>query len=157
MSNGKYNYCQFFLSGIKRQVVDMLLSYNPLWLRIGLEVSWHLSNHLFCLLFHKFLFCLFFFLFDFLISHLFSHFALLFQFCIFFNFQTIYGEILPIQSNYDVTGLSRFLRDRLLNNPDIAEAFAHPQVPGLYQKGMLKLFTVFETSCTLLTLFLVFE
>ena len=27
-----------FSLGIKRQVVDMLLSYNPLWLRIGLEV-----------------------------------------------------------------------------------------------------------------------
>ncbi|XP_044174469.1 abnormal spindle-like microcephaly-associated protein homolog isoform X2 [Acropora millepora] len=74
--------------GIKRQVVDMLLSYNPLWLRIGLE--------------------------------------------------TIYGEILPIQSNYDVTGLSRFLRDRLLNNPDIAEAFVHPQVPGLYREGYVE-------------------
>ena len=29
----------FFTLGIKRQVVDMLLSYNPLWLRIGLEVG----------------------------------------------------------------------------------------------------------------------
>ena len=29
------------LIGIKRQVVDMLLSYNPLWLRIGLEVRQH--------------------------------------------------------------------------------------------------------------------
>ena len=25
--------------GIKQYVVDMILSYNPLWLRIGLEVS----------------------------------------------------------------------------------------------------------------------
>ncbi|XP_068734820.1 abnormal spindle-like microcephaly-associated protein homolog [Montipora capricornis] len=74
--------------GIKRQVVDMLLSYNPLWLRIGLE--------------------------------------------------TVYGEILPVQSNDDKTGLSRFLTDRLLCNPDIARAFAHPQVPGLYREGYVE-------------------
>lgn len=114
----------------------MLLSYNPLWLRIGLEVNQFLNNHLICLLLDK-LFVLFFFL----VSHPFSHFALFFSnfttFLTFFCFQTIYGEILPIQSNYDVTGLSRFLRDRLLNNPDIAEAFAHSQVPGLYREGRL--------------------
>lgn len=51
------------------------------------------------------------------------------------NFQTIYGEILPIHSNDDVAGLTRFLTDRLLGNPDIAKAFAHPQVPGLYREG----------------------
>ena len=49
--------------------------------------------------------------------------------------QTIYGEILPIQSNNDVAGLTRFLTDRLLGNPDIANEFAHPQVPGLYREG----------------------
>ena len=27
------------ISGIKQQVIDMILSYNTLWLRIGLEVS----------------------------------------------------------------------------------------------------------------------
>ncbi|CAH3024578.1 unnamed protein product [Porites evermanni] len=74
--------------GIKRQVVEMLLSYNPLWLRIGLE--------------------------------------------------TIYGEILPIQSNNDKGGLTRFLTERLLGNPDIANAFAHPQVPGLYREGYVE-------------------
>lgn len=51
-------------------------------------------------------------------------------------FQTIYGEILPIQSNDDIAGLTRFLTDRLLGNPDIAKAFAHPQVPGLYREGI---------------------
>ncbi|KAJ7339429.1 hypothetical protein OS493_005827 [Desmophyllum pertusum] len=74
--------------GIKRQVVDMILSYNTLWLRIGLE--------------------------------------------------TIFGEILPIHSNNDVTGLTRFLTDRLLGNPDIASAFVHPQVPGLYREGYVE-------------------
>ena len=38
------------LIGIKRQVVDMLLSYNPLWLRIGLEVS---QNYQFLSFFHQ--------------------------------------------------------------------------------------------------------
>ena len=50
-------------------------------------------------------------------------------------FQTIYGEILPIHSNNDVAGLTHFLIGRLLGNPDIARAFAHPQVPGLYRQG----------------------
>ena len=53
----------------------------------------------------------------------------------FFFFQTIYGEILPIQSNNDIAGMTRFLTERLLGNPDIANAFAHPQVPGLYREG----------------------
>lgn len=52
-----------------------------------------------------------------------------------FSLQTIYGEILPIHSNNDVAGLTRFLTDRLLGNPDIATTFAHPQVPGLYREG----------------------
>lgn len=26
-----------FVTGIKQRILDMLLSYNPLWLRIGLE------------------------------------------------------------------------------------------------------------------------
>jgi len=63
----------------------MVLSYNPLWLRIGLE--------------------------------------------------TIYGEILPLQSNTDVIGLSRFIVTRLLSNPDINSQYAHPTVPHLYRDG----------------------
>ena len=27
-----------FFTGLKQKILDMLLSYNPLWLRIGLEV-----------------------------------------------------------------------------------------------------------------------
>ena len=57
------------------------------------------------------------------------------QILAFFFFQTIYGEILPIQSNNDKAGLTRFLTERLLGNPDIANAFAHPQVPGFYREG----------------------
>ncbi|XP_052220933.1 abnormal spindle-like microcephaly-associated protein homolog [Dreissena polymorpha] len=71
--------------GAKQRVLDMLLSYNPLWLRIGLE--------------------------------------------------TIYGEVVMLQSNTDVYGLSRFVITRLLSSPDIAQAYAHPTVPHLYRDG----------------------
>ncbi|XP_022094618.1 abnormal spindle-like microcephaly-associated protein homolog [Acanthaster planci] len=71
--------------GIKQRLLDLFLSYNPLWLRIGLE--------------------------------------------------TVYGEILPLQGNTDMVGLSRFIITRLLGNPDIATQFAHPTVPHLYGPG----------------------
>ncbi|XP_013394208.1 abnormal spindle-like microcephaly-associated protein homolog [Lingula anatina] len=71
--------------GIKQVVLDMILSYNPLWLRIGLE--------------------------------------------------TTYGEILPLQSNHDVLGMSRFILTRLLGNPEIAAKYSHPTVPHLYRDG----------------------
>ncbi|XP_067661837.1 abnormal spindle-like microcephaly-associated protein homolog [Haliotis asinina] len=71
--------------GIKQRILDMLLCYNPLWLRIGLE--------------------------------------------------TIFGEVLPLQSNSDVIGLSRYVLCRLLGNPDIAQEYAHPSVPHLYRDG----------------------
>ncbi|PIK43592.1 putative abnormal spindle-like microcephaly-associated protein-like isoform X1 [Apostichopus japonicus] len=71
--------------GMKQNILMMILSYNPLWLRIGLE--------------------------------------------------TIYGELLPIEDNSDVIGLSRFIVTRLLGNPDIAEQYSHPTVPGLFGPG----------------------
>ncbi|KAK7095184.1 hypothetical protein V1264_006629 [Littorina saxatilis] len=71
--------------GIKQKILDMLLSYNPLWLRIGLE--------------------------------------------------TVYGEVLPVQSNNDVIGMSRFILTRLLTNPDISAQFSHATVPHLYHDG----------------------
>ncbi|XP_032240895.2 abnormal spindle-like microcephaly-associated protein homolog [Nematostella vectensis] len=91
--------------GIKQTVVNMILSYNTLWLRIGLE--------------------------------------------------TIFGEILPIQSNNDVAGIARFLSDRLLGNPSIARAFAHPTVPGLYRDGYITQLSKFTLKkFLLLVLFL---
>ncbi|XP_072172217.1 abnormal spindle-like microcephaly-associated protein homolog [Diadema setosum] len=71
--------------GIKQELLNMILCYNPLWLRIGLE--------------------------------------------------TIYGELLPIQDNSDVYGISRFVVTRLLGNPDIAADYAHPTVPNLFGEG----------------------
>ncbi|ESO92879.1 hypothetical protein LOTGIDRAFT_232956 [Lottia gigantea] len=71
--------------GIKQSILDMLLCYNPLWLRIGLE--------------------------------------------------TIFGEMILLQSNNDVIGLSRFILYRLLSNPDIAAEYAHASVPHLYRDG----------------------
>ncbi|KAL3871776.1 hypothetical protein ACJMK2_039754 [Sinanodonta woodiana] len=74
--------------GVKQRILDMIISYNPLWLRIGLE--------------------------------------------------TIYGEVIPLQSNSDVFGLSRFIVTRLIGNPDIAEEYSHPTVPHLYRDGYSK-------------------
>lgn len=34
--------CSCHLSGERKKVLNWLLSYNPLWLRIGLEVFWHM-------------------------------------------------------------------------------------------------------------------
>ncbi|XP_010182290.1 PREDICTED: abnormal spindle-like microcephaly-associated protein homolog, partial [Mesitornis unicolor] len=71
--------------GERQKVLNWLLSYNPLWLRIGLE--------------------------------------------------TIYGELIALESNSDVTGLAVFILNRLLWNPDIAAEYRHPTVPHLYREG----------------------
>ncbi|KAL2090377.1 hypothetical protein ACEWY4_015065 [Coilia grayii] len=71
--------------GERQKVLNWLLSYNPLWLRIGLE--------------------------------------------------TIYGELISLESNNDVMGLAMFILGRLLWNPDIAEEYRHPKVPHLYRDG----------------------
>ncbi|XP_047377735.1 abnormal spindle-like microcephaly-associated protein isoform X2 [Sciurus carolinensis] len=71
--------------GERQKVLNWLLSYNPLWLRIGLE--------------------------------------------------TIYGELISLEDNSDVTGLAMFILNRLLWNPDIAADYRHPTVPHLYRDG----------------------
>nr|XP_040134478.1 abnormal spindle-like microcephaly-associated protein [Ictidomys tridecemlineatus] len=71
--------------GERQKVLNWLLSYNPLWLRIGLE--------------------------------------------------TIYGELISLEDNSDVTGLAMFILNRLLWNPDIAAEYRHPTVPHLYRDG----------------------
>uniref|UniRef100_A0A4W5RMW7 Assembly factor for spindle microtubules n=1 Tax=Hucho hucho TaxID=62062 RepID=A0A4W5RMW7_9TELE len=71
--------------GERQKVLNWLLSYNPLWLRIGLE--------------------------------------------------TIYGELISLESNSDVMGLAMFILKRLLWNPDIAAEFRHAKVPNLYKDG----------------------
>ncbi|XP_076880706.1 abnormal spindle-like microcephaly-associated protein [Brachyhypopomus gauderio] len=71
--------------GERQKVLNWLLSYNPLWLRIGLE--------------------------------------------------TIFGELIPLESNSDVMGLAMFILRRLVWNPDIAAEFKHPKVPHLYRDG----------------------
>ncbi|KAI4876255.1 hypothetical protein NFI96_005175 [Prochilodus magdalenae] len=71
--------------GERQKVLNWLLSYNPLWLRIGLE--------------------------------------------------TIFGELIPLESNSDVMGLAMFVLGRLLWNPDIAAEFRHSKVPHLYRDG----------------------
>ncbi|KAL1022839.1 hypothetical protein UPYG_G00033110 [Umbra pygmaea] len=71
--------------GERQKVLNWLLSYNPLWLRIGLE--------------------------------------------------TIYGEMISLETNSDVMGLAMFILKRLLWNPDIAAEFRHAKVPNLYKDG----------------------
>uniref|UniRef100_A0A8C5KJ47 Calponin-homology (CH) domain-containing protein n=1 Tax=Jaculus jaculus TaxID=51337 RepID=A0A8C5KJ47_JACJA len=71
--------------GERQKVLNWLLSYNPLWLRIGLE--------------------------------------------------TVYGELISLVDNSDVTGLAVFILNRLLWNPDIAAEYRHPTVPHLYRDG----------------------
>ncbi|CAM4655663.1 unnamed protein product [Leuciscus chuanchicus] len=71
--------------GERQKVLNWLISYNPLWLRIGLE--------------------------------------------------TIYGELISLESNSDVMGLAMFILGRLLWNPDIAAEFRHAKVPNLYKDG----------------------
>ncbi|KAF8774632.1 Abnormal spindle-like microcephaly-associated [Argiope bruennichi] len=71
--------------GIKKDLLEMLLSYNPLWLRIGLE--------------------------------------------------TIYGEMICLQSNSDILGLSRFIIKKFLSNPDINAKFAYSSVINYYKPG----------------------
>nr|XP_060630530.1 abnormal spindle-like microcephaly-associated protein [Anolis sagrei ordinatus] len=71
--------------GERQKILNWLLCYNPLWLRIGLE--------------------------------------------------TIYGELIALESNSDVMGLAMFILNRLLWNPDIAAEYRHPTVPHLYREG----------------------
>ncbi|KFU91347.1 Abnormal spindle-like microcephaly-associated protein, partial [Chaetura pelagica] len=71
--------------GERQKVLNWLLSYNPLWLRIGLE--------------------------------------------------TVFGELIALESNSDVMGLAIFILNRLLWNPDIAAEYRHPTVPHLYREG----------------------
>ncbi|KAF7703623.1 hypothetical protein HF521_022630 [Silurus meridionalis] len=81
--------------GERQKVLNWLLSYNPLWLRIGLE--------------------------------------------------TIFGELISLESNSDIMGMAMFILGRLLWNPDIAAEFRHPKVPHLYRDGheeMLSRFTL---------------
>ncbi|XP_077440379.1 abnormal spindle-like microcephaly-associated protein [Vanacampus margaritifer] len=71
--------------GERQKVLNWLLSYNPLWLRIGLE--------------------------------------------------TVFGELISLESNSDAMGLAMFILQRLLWNPDLAADFRHPKVPHLYKDG----------------------
>lgn len=51
--------------------------------------------------------------------------------------QTIFGELISLESNSDVLGLAMFVLQRLLWNPDIAAAFRHARVPNLYKDGKI--------------------
>lgn len=53
--------------------------------------------------------------------------------------QTIYGELISLESNSDALGLAVFILQRLLWNPDIAAEFRHAKVPHLYKDGKFNL------------------
>ncbi|MPC90126.1 Abnormal spindle-like microcephaly-associated [Portunus trituberculatus] len=86
-------------------MLQLLLCYNPLWLRVAME--------------------------------------------------TVYGELLHLASNSDITGITHYLINRLLNNPDIAAAHAHPTVPHCYRPGYEAAIKTFQLKkFLLLVLFL---
>ncbi|KAM4012115.1 abnormal spindle-like microcephaly-associated protein homolog, partial [Anomaloglossus baeobatrachus] len=89
--------------GERQKILNWLLSYNPLWLRVGLE--------------------------------------------------TIYGELISLESNSDVTGLALFILNRLLWNPDIAAEYRHPSVPHLYRDGHEEALSKFTLKKLLLLVF----
>lgn len=89
--------------GERQKVLNWLLSYNPLWLRIGLE--------------------------------------------------TIFGELISLESNSDVMGLALFVLNRLLWNPDIAAEYRHPTVPHLYRDGHEDALSKFTLKKLLLLVF----
>ncbi|XP_075040271.1 abnormal spindle-like microcephaly-associated protein [Mixophyes fleayi] len=89
--------------GERQKILNWLLSYNPLWLRIGLE--------------------------------------------------TIFGELISLESNSDVTGLALFILNRLLWNPDIAAEYRHPSVPHLYHDGHEQALSKFTLKKLLLLVF----
>ena len=62
-------------------------------------------------------------------------------------FQTIYGEVLPLQSNNDMAGLRRFLKKRFLANPDIAKEYRHATVAEAYRPGNTFMAQRFRDDC----------
>lgn len=61
--------------GLQKEMLELFLSYNPLWLRIGLE--------------------------------------------------TIYGENIPLHSNNDLVGLTRFILTRFFSDPTLKKSYPH--------------------------------
>jgi len=40
--------------------------------------------------------------------------------------EAVFGEILPVSNLGDLVGISQFILNRILSNPDILAQFAHP-------------------------------
>lgn len=123
-SKSNWIFIFHYLLGERRKVLNWLLSYNPLWLRIGLEVSWH--SQVFSSSFRTF-------------CHKTEELVFLYKCCSSWTQcvhpQTIYGELISLESNNDTLGLAMFILQRLLWNPDIAAEFRHAKVPHLYKDG----------------------
>ncbi|TNN36847.1 Abnormal spindle-like microcephaly-associated [Liparis tanakae] len=113
--------------GERRKVLNWLLSYNPLWLRIGLEVF--PIQVYFRLLFNIL------YLSQLSVSCLCACPACCAISPVLPRSQTIFGELISLESNSDALGLALFILQRLLWNPDIAAQFRHAKVPNLYKDG----------------------
>lgn len=50
--------------------------------------------------------------------------------------QTVFGEMLLMESLTDVERLSLFIVHRLLSDEEISRAYAHPAVPHMYRPGI---------------------
>lgn len=74
-------------------------------------------------------------------------FADVFAITVFFYPQTIFGELISLESNSDVFGLAVFILQRLLWNPDIAAEYRHARVPHLYKDGNVAVCCVYFVSC----------
>ncbi|XP_064086058.1 LOW QUALITY PROTEIN: abnormal spindle-like microcephaly-associated protein homolog [Macrobrachium nipponense] len=64
--------------------------------------------------------------------------------------ETIYGELLFLNSNSDIAGLTHFIITRLIANPDIAAKYAHPSVPHSYRAGYDEAIKTFQLKKFLL-------
>lgn len=116
----------FIFLGIKNHIMKLLLSFNSLWLRIGLEVS----------IVYKCLFSFLFYIHD--IFKALKKLGFSLEYDLYrssFFLKVIFGEMILLHSNSDVQNLSRFITTRLLANPDIAAMYAHPTVPNYFKPG----------------------
>ncbi|XP_015610094.1 abnormal spindle-like microcephaly-associated protein homolog isoform X2 [Cephus cinctus] len=89
--------------GLQKEILELFLSYNPLWLRIGLEA--------------------------------------------------VYGETIPLHSNNDIVGLSRFLLSRFFSDPFLVKNHSHPAVINLKLPRFTPLMNKFMLSKFLLVVY----
>lgn len=68
-------------------------------------------------------------------SKIVEYFCWVLSFTLFSFLQTVYGEIMTLQNNSDVLGLSRFIVHRFLHSPEVSAKYSLPTVRNYYKKG----------------------